>query len=107
MNNFVIETLEYDANSANLLHRLAELSGLVMLDSGKSQEHDQRYDILSALPLIRLAQDGDKLVCIDQEFNAPLNENIFDAAIELLDRFRPEQYPKEIEHLPFLGGAIA
>jgi len=107
MNDFVIETLEYDANSGSLLKKLAGLSGLVMLDSGNTQEHDQRYDIISALPMIRLLQDGEKLYCIDQEFNAPIDEDIFEAAINLLDRFRPEEYPQEIEHLPFLGGAIA
>lgn len=107
MNDFVIETLEYDGNSGSLLRKLAGLSGLVMLDSGNTQEHDQRYDIISALPMIRLVQDGEKLYCIDQEFSAPIDEDIFEAAINLLERFRPEEYPQEIEHLPFLGGAIA
>lgn len=107
MNDFVIETLQYDGNSGSLLRKLAGLSGLVMLDSGNTQEHDQRYDIISALPMIRLVQDGEKLYCIDQEFSAPIDEDIFEAAINLLERFRPEEYPQEIEHLPFLGGAIA
>jgi para-aminobenzoate synthetase component 1 len=107
MNDFVIETLQYNSNSGGLLQKLAGLSGLVMLDSGIAQEHDQRYDIISALPMIRLVQDGKKLYCIDQELNAPSDEDIFDVAINMLDRFRPEEYPQEIAHLPFLGGAIA
>ncbi|MDX1489945.1 MAG: aminodeoxychorismate synthase component I [Pseudohongiellaceae bacterium] len=106
MNDFVIETLEYSSDSSELLRRLQSLPGLVMLDSGKQNRVDQRYDIISALPIIRLAQDGNKLLCIDQDGTNSIDGDIFSETSELLERFCPESYPDPIKDLPFLGGAI-
>ena len=107
MNDFYIDTLAYDNDSGSLLQSLAHLPGLVMLDSGKVKDHNQRYDIISALPVLRFVQDGENVQCIDQDFTSAVEGDIFQAAIEALERFRPEEYPDELKGLPFLGGAIA
>jgi hypothetical protein len=61
LNDYFVRTLPYSPDSSLLLRRLAELPGLIMLDSGlRAMEHPPglgaRHDILSALPREVLAQ---------------------------------------------------
>ncbi len=99
INEYRLETLPYEADSAPLLHRLQTLHGLVFLDSGLGTDPNKRYDIISALPSAPLLQD--------QNTGVNSEGDIFARVRVALEQHQScAEVPEALRKLPFSGGAI-
>jgi len=105
MSQCFIRELPYAADSADLLCRFSTLPGLVCLDSsGALPSQDGRYDILSAMPVARLRQQGTTLLRDEQPL--PPATDMFSAVDAALQEFQGSGPTAAISQLPFQGGAI-
>src|SRR5690606_34568636 len=105
MSQCFIRELPYEADSADRLRRLSALPGLVFLDSsGASPGQDGRYDILSALPVACLRQQGNTVLRDEQPL--PPTTDVFSAVDAALQEFQGSGTEPAIRSLPFQGGAI-
>jgi len=105
MSQCFIRELPYAADSADLLRRFSVLPGLVFLDSsGAGPSQDGRYDILSAMPVARLRQQGTTLLRDEQPL--PAATDMFSAVDAALQEFQGSGPTAAISQLPFQGGAI-
>jgi para-aminobenzoate synthetase component 1 len=109
LNDYFVRTLPYSPDSSLLLRRLAELPGLIMLDSGlRAMEHPPglgaRHDILSALPREVLAQSLPGRRLTPSLFR---QESLYSSLSACLLKHAPEQpLPEALRGLPFVGGAL-
>ena len=101
MNPLFIKSLAYEADSACLFERIANLSGAVFLDSGHAVGRRGRFDILTALPReMIISRNGKTEVCSEHSRKVYQDENPF--AI-----IRQQLVPVQaFEAYPFLTGAI-
>lgn len=99
INEYRLETLPYDADSAFLLRRLQPLCGLVILDSGLGADHNKRYDIISALPSAYLLQEPNGAVEGEEDIFARVRTT-------LSQQHLGTEAPEALCKLPFSGGAI-
>src|SRR5690606_35919885 len=112
MSQCFIRELPYAADSAELLRRFCPLPDLVFLDSGcggamgsnGGRTRRGRYDILSALPAVRLRQDGPRVLRDEQAL--PPATDIFTAVDNALHDMQHGVAAETISNLPFQGGAI-
>ena len=110
-NEYFLQELPYQRDSAGLLSRLAALSGLVFLDSGLGDPHyhqNVRHDIFSALPDLQIIEEAGAVRIIAANSASLFAGDIFAAVDAALQRQRPTdaRIPEPIAHLPFKGGAI-
>ncbi|MES3006471.1 MAG: aminodeoxychorismate synthase component I [Pseudomonadota bacterium] len=112
MNNYFLQELPYERDSATLLRQFSALPGLVLLDSGLGDtQHNQnvRYDILSALPDLLISEEAGSVVLHTEHSATPFAGDIFAAVDAGLQQMSPPAeitMPALLAALPFKGGAI-
>jgi para-aminobenzoate synthetase component 1 len=109
LSDYFVRTLPYSEDSSLLLRRLANLPGLVMLDSGlRAVAHPPglgaRHDILSALPRHTLSDSMPGRRLAPTVFR---EEALFSQLSAALRSHAPAQpLPHALQGLPFVGGAL-
>ncbi len=102
MNILHIEHIPYHADSSELFSRLVSLPGAIFLDSSSHQTKAQgRYDIISAMPDIKITSINSKTKVTTQTCSFTTNQN----PLTLLQRYLKQV---KIPHhdLPFIGGML-
>lgn len=93
--------IPYQSNSAELFAKIAHWPWAVLLDSGQPASQFGRYDIMSAMPFVRLVTNGEQTVIFDALGQHSSTSDPFQLLKETL---APYQMAKT--ELPFEGGAI-
>jgi len=103
-----IEEFPYPGDSESVFARLRHLPGAVWLDSGKPRSLQGRYDIISALPQIRLQQIGDSLQISRGSGRNLVQEVVsgdpFGACWQVIKDMG--QVDRNYTHYPFTGGLM-
>lgn len=109
MSDYFVLELTYSPDSSPLLRRLAQLPGLVMLDSGRRplaslQDNNARFDILSALPVTQLTEHLPARRLAPSLFRP---DPLFAKLGAMLREHAPTgTLPARLQGLPFTGGAL-
>lgn len=97
--------LPYVEDSSQFVARLLDLPFPILLDSCNHNPAGGRYDILSAAPVATLEVENGKLIS-SESLPVDISSDLFLAAEELLQRYKPNDGISIPSHVPFDGGLM-
>ncbi|MFT6388793.1 MAG: para-aminobenzoate synthetase component 1 [Cellvibrionaceae bacterium] len=105
-----ITAIPYKENSEALFNKIKDLSYACWLDSGKPESHYGRYDIISALPDVRLVTEGSETSIFrstgDGFGHILASQHKSDPLTLLSQELNKLAQNKPIDNIPFSGGVI-
>lgn len=97
--------IDYQTDSHTIFLRVYNLPYACWLDSGKPYSQLGRYDIISAMPAVRLVTQGE-MTLIDHYYPKKTTQVSKKDPLELIKQELSQLDPVEDTSLPFSGGAI-